>query len=218
MSSSPDTDPKQACLDFFAGFHPLSETTRSFLEERLVVHELNKDTRLFSGDQVLEDLYYIHRGLLRHYYFNKEGRETTGWFAAETEILYFPGRYREQISTQGSVELLEKATLVSLRYDELDELYELDPTTNAIGRRISEHQLRYFLKRESLFRSRISKERYLCFLEYFPHLFGRVQNRHVASYLEISPGTISRALSGTSSKEKDTEIKKTDSRPEKKKK
>jgi len=40
----------------------------------------------------------------------------------------------------------------------------------------------------------------------------------VASYLEISLGTISRALSGTSSKEKDTEIKKTDSRPEKKQK
>jgi len=66
--------------------------------------------------------------------------------------------------------------------------------------------------------NRISEERYLCFLKYFPHLFGRVQNRHVASYLEISLGTISRALSGTSSKEKDTEIKKTDSRPEKKQK
>ena len=163
---------------------------------------------------MLEELYYIHEGLLRHYYFNEAGRETTGWFAAETEILYFPGRYREQISTQGSVELLEKSTLVSLRYDELDELYELDPATNAIGRRISEHQLRYFLKRESLFR--VSEERYLCFLEYFPHLFGRVQNRHVASYLEISPGTISRALSGSSSKQKDPEAKKTDSSPGKK--
>jgi len=114
------------------------------------------------------------------------------------------------------VELLEKATLVSLRYDELDELYELDPATNAIGRRISEHQLRYFLKRESLFRSRVSEERYLCFLEYFPHLFGRVQNQHVASYLEISPGTISRALSGSSSKQKYPEAKKTDSSPGKK--
>ena len=49
MSLSPATDPKQACLDFFASFQPLSETTRAFLEERLVVHELNRDTRLFSG-------------------------------------------------------------------------------------------------------------------------------------------------------------------------
>jgi hypothetical protein len=64
--------------------------------------------------------------LLRNYYFNQDGRDTTGWFAAQAEILYFSNRYRHRISLLGTVQLLEKCTLVSLRYDELDELYELD--------------------------------------------------------------------------------------------
>jgi len=173
-----------------------------FLKERLVVHKLSKDTILLSGDQVVERLYYIHEGLLRNYYFNQDGRDTTGWFAAQAEILYFSNRYRHRISLLGTVQLLEKCTLVSLRYDELDELYELDQAANALGRRIPEHQLQYFMKRESLFRTRDSDERYNRFLELFPHLLGRTQKQHEASYLELSTGTISRVLSGTSKKSK----------------
>lgn len=178
------------------------------MDAHLVVHELVKDTYLLSGDQILKRLYYIHEGLLRHFYYNENGRETTGWFAAETEILYFANSYRQRIPIPGNIQLLEKSTLVSLTYDELDSLYQVDPTANALGRRISENQLQYFLKREGLFRSRVSKERYLRYLDFFPNLFGRTQNQHVATYLELSAGTISRALSGSSKKKQDTKPKK----------
>ena len=197
MSSPPVTTvPRQACLDFFASLCPLSDTTRTFLEQRLIVQELAKDALLLTTDKVVNELYYIHEGLVRNYYFDGRGNDTTGWFAAETEVLYFPTSYRDQMPLPGHVQLLEKSTLVSLTYDELNELYELDPAANALGRRLSENQMQYLLKRERLFRSRESGERYLKFLELFPHLDGRVQNQHVASYLVLSPGTISRVLSG----------------------
>ena len=195
-SPPPTTDPRQACLEFFASLCPLSDTTRAFLEQRLVVQELAKDAILLATDKVVNELYYIHEGLVRNYYYDEAGNDTTGWFAAKTEVLYFPTSHREQIPLKGHVQLLEKSTLVSLTYQELEALYQLDPTANALGRRLSENQMRYMLKRESLFRSRSSSERYLKFLELFPHLDGRVQNQHVASYLALSPGTISRVLSG----------------------
>ena len=142
----------------------MSDATRAFLEQRLVVQGLAKEAILLATDKVVSELYYIHEGLVRNYYFDEAENDTTGWFAAETEMLYFPTSYREQVPLPGSVQVLGKSTLVSLTYDELNELYQLDPTANALGRRLSENQMQYFLKRESLFRSRESSERYLCFI------------------------------------------------------
>ncbi len=196
MSSPATTDPKQACIDYFASLCPLSDFTRHYLAQKLVLRDLAKNTILLSGDQVVDSLYYIHKGLLRNYFVTEDDSETTGWFADEGEALYFPSSHRHQIPLPGSVQLHEKSALISLTYDELNTLYELDPTANVLGRRLSENQMQYLLKRERLFRARNSQERYLMFLELFPNLDGRVQNQHVASYLELSPGTISRVRSG----------------------
>lgn len=103
---------------------------------------------------------------------------------------------RNQVPRTENLELLENSVLVSLSYEGFEELYRLDPFTRAIGQRLTERQLVFMEKRISLFRSRDSEQRYLLSLELFSGLIGRVQNRHLATFLNISPGTISRILSG----------------------
>lgn len=196
MSSSPATDPIDDCLDFLSAMLELSETAVKFLREKLLVQNLIKGTVLLPAGRISAEFYFIHSGLLRSYALNEQGKDLTNWFVHEANIIFSPFNYRNQITAPDNVELLEESTLVSLTYDELEELYLLDPVARSIGQRLTERQLVYMTKRVDLLRSLNSEQRYLLFLELFPGLIGRVQIQHVATFLNISRGTASRILSG----------------------
>lgn len=196
MAAPATTDPIEACLDFFSSFQELSEVARAFLRERLVVQALPKGTLLLPMGRVATDFYFVQSGLLRSFDFDEFGKDTTAWFAHESHMINSPYNYRHQLPRPENLELLEDSVLVSLSYEEFEELYRLDPATRAIGQRMTERQLLFMEKRVSLFRSRDSEQRYLLFLDLFPGLIGRVQNRYLATFLNISPGTVSRILSG----------------------
>lgn len=93
MSTPATTDPKEACLDFFSSFQKLSETARAFLRERLVVQALPKGTLLLPMGRVATDFYYIQSGLLRSYAFTEAGKDSTAWFAHESQMINAPYDY-----------------------------------------------------------------------------------------------------------------------------
>ncbi len=195
LPSTPATDPTEACIAYFSSLLELSDPAIGFLRNRLAVQRFSKGTLLMPVGRVNAEIYFIHAGLLRNYSLNTDGKDITNWFALESNIIFDPHSYRNQIPNQDNTELLESSVLVSLKYEDLRDLYQLDPPARSLGQRITEMQLLYMANRVNLFRSFNSEQRYLQFLELFPEMSGRVQHQHVASFLNISRETVSRILS-----------------------
>jgi CRP-like cAMP-binding protein len=83
-------------------------------------------------------------------------------------------------------------TLARIHYNRLQQLYDLYPALNYVGRVITE---RYFVKSEErlqLLRKQSAEERYHYFAEAYPELLLKMPLKYIASYLGITNETLSR--------------------------
>ena len=91
-----------------------------------------------------------------------------------------------------NVELLEESTLVSIDYAQLQQLYRTFPEFNFVGRVLTERYYVLSEERTLSLRLQTALERYHDLLKSNPLLFGRAPLKQIASYLGMTPETLSR--------------------------
>ena len=170
---------------------PLSEALRQTLLSLLAYDRLPKKSSLLEMGQVNERLYFIERGLARAFYF-KEGQDVTAWLMLENDWIVSVESFFLQTPADESIELLEESQLVSISFADLERLYEEFPEFNYTARLILQ---RYYIESERRLRSlrrQTAEERFEQLVRQHPHLLARVPNKHLASYLGMTPETFSR--------------------------
>jgi CRP-like cAMP-binding protein len=98
---------------------------------------------------------------------------------------------KQQPSTQ-NLETIEPCTLLVLSKEKLDMLYELVPKSHVIMRKVMEA---LFISSQQLLSSYIlagPQERYEHFARQYPHLVQRVPQYILASFLGVTPVSLSR--------------------------
>ncbi len=110
----------------------------------------------------------------------------------ENDLILSVYSFFKQKPSYENIELLEDATLISISYADLQKMYMLFPEFNFFGRVLTEN---YYVKSEERLislRMLSSQERYNTLLAAYPHIFNRVPLKHIASYLGMTPETLSR--------------------------
>jgi len=107
----------------------------------------------------------------------------------------------DQKTSQESIELLEETVLLSIHYEDLNQIYQKSPEFNYIGRCITQHYYGLSEQRSWSLRRQTAQDRYHHWVKENPNLLDRIPLKHVASYLGMKPETLSRlrskALKGT---------------------
>lgn len=149
-------------------------------------------TLLLAQDRIADRLYLIRKGALRLFFADGSGREISFQFFFEGDMVAsFASLYRREPSLF-SLESIEPTTLSVLGRDELFARIE---TTPAIRRAYEEKLADRFRSYQRLFLSRITKtprQRYEALLEERPDIVRRVPQHYLASYLGITPVSLSR--------------------------
>lgn len=156
--------------------------------------------------QVHERIYYIHRGIGRAWLIDKDGRDFT-WSlhfndpSSNVKNLFmvdYASFTERQPSHLGFEAVGDMETLVIERAA-LENLYRSRSFWNDMGRRIAEAAYAQTHRRALSLLSLSAKERYLSLLTEQPNAPAYVPQRIVASYLGITPQSLSRirrSLSG----------------------
>lgn len=190
-----NTNRENALADLFAAFsavHPLCEKLRQAIAQKAKVMELPRKTSLLCAGGVADSVYFIIRGAVRIFYLNRAGEETNTWFLFENELAisvysFFTGKPSFEY-----IETLEDCTMIVLKKQSLDWLYENFVEFNIIGRKFTEQ---YYIRNEAqanTLRMLDAKGRYLHLMETQPHVLQRVALGHIASYLGMTAETLSR--------------------------
>jgi len=135
---------------------------------------------------------FIVSGILRLYYVDDEGNEYTKSFCAEND---FVAAYSALLLAQPSrlfIEALEDSRLLIADYSVYRLLCEEHPCWQVVNCKIAEGLFIKKEKRESTLLLDDAKTRYLNFLKEYPGLETRLKQHHIASYLGITPVTLSR--------------------------
>jgi len=153
--------------------------------------------QLKSGDyflhhgKICRTIGFVEEGLLRMFYLN-DGKEVTSCFCKENTITC---SYRSLITKQESdfaIQAIEDCTLTVFSYDSLQQLYEKDLFWQQVGRIAAESEFINTECHNRFLNDLSATERYLQLMEQDSDLFQRVALNHIASYLQVSPETLSR--------------------------
>ena len=176
-------------------FPEMSKEGRQLLGEVLIRKEINKgDTVLNEGD-VCHDILFVAKGMLRQFYY-KNGKDVTEHFSYEGCIVICIESFLKQEPTRLIVEALEPSIVYQLPYDKLQQLIETSAEINQFYRKILEYSLIVSQIKADAWRFETAHDRYNLLMDYHPEVIRRAPLSHIASYLLMTPETLSRVRAG----------------------
>lgn len=152
----------------------------------------NSKTILIDYDQIASDYYFINKGIIRIYTFNKEGQESSRYFAFEGNFVTALPSFIDQKPAEEFMQTIKKCQLLKISRTDFYHLVETIPAFAKIYTEILELGFITAQKRIYGFQGFNALEKVQWIIKNQPELLLRVSNKMVASYLGISPSTLSR--------------------------
>lgn len=169
----------------------MSDNELFFILNRFEEKNIKKKTLILSDGKVAQEIYYIISGCMRLFY-EKDGKDISAYFFTEN---MFAGAYDSFTTQQPSrhfIETVDDCYVLSVSYKNFQALFDECHKWNEALRKILEER---FLSLHNLFTSQIldsPEERYLDLLKYRPDLLNRIPQHHIATFLGVTPVSLSR--------------------------
>lgn len=158
----------------------------------LVVHSYKKGTVLLKQGDISEKCYFVLKGCVRQYSVGDDGRETTYNFFTEGQSIVLFKSYKLKQPSDCFLGCLEDSTLIVGSPDSEESMYEQFPEVKNITRNIMELNFGQAQEDTALLMGGTPEERYIRLMEKKPELIKRVPQHQLASYLGITPESLSR--------------------------
>lgn len=175
----------------------LSTEGLNHLTDMLIPMKVNKGTIILHEGEVCQYIYFIDRGLIRQMY-TKNGKELTEHIGYEGGIIMCIESLFKQKPSHLSIEALEPSMLYAIPYNDfMYYAHNAFEYCNLIMSILQESLVVSQEKADTL-RFETAKERYLRTLQDHPDIIRRAPLHIVASYLQMTPETLSRVRTATS--------------------
>lgn len=144
----------------------------------------------YKGDN-LKHGFFVGRGLLRAYSIDSKGKEHILQFAPENWLISDRNNMNNEPS-EFFIEAIEASEAVLMPNDFLQQAAIQVPCLQPMQIRLLNNSIRFMQKRINMLLSATAEERYLDFIKLYPNLTLRVPQWMIASYLGITPESLSR--------------------------
>lgn len=166
------------------------------LESVLVPMKFAKGEMILKEGDVCRHIYYVDKGLVRQFYF-KRGKEVTEHLAVEGNIVMCIESLFKEEPTLLQIEAIEPVVVYAMPKAKLEEVALHNVNIQILYRKILEESLIMSQVHADLVRFETAKNRYLRICKMFPKLTLRAPLVYIASYLQMTPETLSRVRSMT---------------------
>lgn len=172
----------------------------SLLSQMVTRKEIKKNELLLSAGQVCKNIFFVEKGLLRLFSIDENGKEhiiqfaPQDWFLSERDSLYFG------TPSDFFIDALEDTTAVIFDQDFTRKASEISPEFRNYNEYILQNHIRQLQKRINLLIAAPAETRYLHFIKLYPDLTLRIPQWMIASYLGITPESLSRVRKGLADK------------------
>ena len=168
---------------------------RRQLESFLIRKEVSKGEFLLKEGQVSHHIVSVGKGMLRQFYY-KNGKDVTEHFSYENCIIMCIESVLKKEPSRLMIEALEDSIVYLLPFDKLLLLTETSWEINLFYRKVLEYSLIVSQVKADSWRFETAHERYSRLLEMHPEIVKRAPLSHIASYLLMTPETLSRVRAG----------------------
>jgi len=188
---------------FFSNFNEKVQLTKdeeAFIKQYLTPKKLRRKQYLLQEGDVCKSIYIVEKGALRAYVLDDHGEIHITAFALEGwtmgDLYSF---IREEPATL-NIDALEDCELVLISKPAYNELLQVMPKFETYIRILMTDAYMALQKRTTNMISLPLEERYKAFTQMYPHVLQRVPQHMIASFMGLSPETLSRVRSRISIK------------------
>jgi len=161
------------------------------LEQILVPMKFAKGEMILREGEVCKHIYHIDRGLVRQFYY-KADKELTEHIGIDNSIVMcIESLFREE-PTYLQIEALEPTVIYALPKKRLEEVALHNVNIQILYRKILEESLILSQVHADLVRFETAYDRYMKMCRLMPQVVLRAPLIYIASYLQMTPETLSR--------------------------
>ena len=177
---------------FFQGISDIPSSDLSVIDNIFESSTVKKNESFLKAGENPDMFGIIISGLFRYFYIDNNGKEYTKYFALENDLVISYSAILLGEKSKFYIEALENSEVLISSFKTFYKLTENNLSWNKIARKLIEQQYIKKEKREYQFLFDDAETRYKLFLKDYPGLINRIKHFHIASYLGISPVSLSR--------------------------
>ena len=171
----------------FAMHITLTDDEAAHITARLQHKIVMKNSSLLNAGDVCRNIYFVNRGCLRIFNLDANGQEHNVLFCPENWWCVDIASFSTQQPAAYTISALEDTDVFYLPYEVLEQLYIDVPKLERFFRILTQNGFYLYQKRITLNLSKPAEERYGLFEKQYPKLEQRIAQKHIASYLGITP-------------------------------
>lgn len=146
-----------------------------------------KNGKVLEAGEVCKSIYFVNRGCLRIFNRDKNGDEHNIMFCPENWWGNDMTSFTNQSPAFYYIGALEETEVFYFNYQVLEQLYVKVPKLERFFRILVQNGFSLFQRRLNTNLSKTAEERYVLFQQLYPKLEQRIAQKHIASYLGITP-------------------------------
>ena len=179
-----------------ASKYPLRLELKEKLNEIIKREYYSKNQIILKTGQIANRAWFIETGAAMGCVF-KEDRKIPFWFYNEGQLMIPINSFFNQVPSETFIELIEPSVLVSISYDQLEQVLKAFPETNEYVRKVLFEFQRMSEQRILDFAALTPEEHYLYLIRNRSAMFRKVSVESIAAYLGISRKTLNRIRNRT---------------------
>lgn len=153
---------------------------------------IKKGQFLLQPGDLKSEAYFINSGLLRYYSIDQKGKEHIIQFAPEDWMVSDRDTVVFNEPSVFYIDAIEDTEVVIVKKDFFPAMQHIVPEVLQLNILMLHNSIRFMQKRINMLLSATAEERYLDFIKLYPNLTLRVPQWMIASYLGITPESLSR--------------------------
>lgn len=192
----PINTPRDIARELARKYSTMTHDELDVLESVLVPMKFAKGKMILEEGEVCENIYYLDKGLIRQFYF-KNGKEVTEHLGSDRSIfMCIESLFRETPSFL-QVEAIESCQIYALPKHRLEQVALHNVNIQILYRKILEESLILSQVHADLVRFETAGDRYKKMRKLMPQVVLRAPLVYIASYLQMTPETLSRVRATT---------------------
>ncbi|MDP5077620.1 MAG: Crp/Fnr family transcriptional regulator [Nonlabens sp.] len=171
----------------------ISDADWDFFTSKLKRRAIAKKEVFLKMGSIENYISFVEEGVVRLFIPDKEDdKELTFGFCFKDQFVSAYDSFLTRTPSAYQLQALTKTTLLSITYDDLQEVYRKTQIGNLIGRLTAERLLLQKSKRELYLLNLTAEERYLKLFSERPQLLKEIPLKFISSYIGVTAQALSR--------------------------